>query len=111
MDITQIDATLLKKFPTSAQLYEKASQVLPSGITHDARYLRPFPPYIERAQGPHKWDVDGNQFVDYWMGHGSLILGHAHPKLVTAVQEQVARGTHYGGSHELEIRWGRWNDY
>ncbi|NLN16899.1 MAG: aspartate aminotransferase family protein [Firmicutes bacterium] len=93
------------QLPNSKILYNRALQVLPSGVTHDARYLAPFPPYIARASGSKKWDVDGNEYVDYWMGHGALLLGHAHPKLVQAVQEQVAKGTHLGGCHELEIRW------
>jgi glutamate-1-semialdehyde 2,1-aminomutase len=93
------------QLPHSKILYERACQVLPSGLTHDGRHLTPFPPYIDRANGSTKWDVDGNEYVDYWMGHGALLLGHAHPKLVQAIQEQVARGTHFGGCHELEVRW------
>ncbi|PYN09948.1 MAG: aspartate aminotransferase family protein, partial [Candidatus Rokuibacteriota bacterium] len=52
-----------------------------------------------------KWDVDGHEYIDYWMGHGALFLGHCHPAVVKAIQGQVARGTHFGASHELEIRW------
>jgi glutamate-1-semialdehyde 2,1-aminomutase len=50
--------------------------------------------------------VDGNEIIDYVMGHGALFLGHAYPDITRAVQEQVSRGTHYGASHELELRWG-----
>ncbi|WP_231577918.1 aminotransferase class III-fold pyridoxal phosphate-dependent enzyme [Thermorudis peleae] len=74
-------------------------------MTHDARYLRPFPLYVERASGPKKWDVDGNELIDYAMGHGALLLGHAHPAIVEAVTAQVQRGTHYGAGHELELEW------
>jgi glutamate-1-semialdehyde 2,1-aminomutase len=91
--------------PKSAALYERARQVIPGGITHDGRHLAPFPVYVERAQGAYKWDVDGNQYIDYWMGHGALFLGHCHPKVVKAIQDQAARGTHVGASHELEVRW------
>jgi len=93
------------KHPRSAALAERARAAIPGGITHDIRHLVPFAPYIERAQGSRKWDVDGHEYVDYWMGHGALFLGHCHPVVVKAVQEQVARGTHVGASHELEIRW------
>ena len=55
--------------------------------------------------GPRKWDVDGNEYVDYFGGHGALLLGHAHPAVVEAVQQQVAQGTHWGSSHALEVRW------
>ena len=51
------------------------------------------------------WDVDGNEYIDYIMGHGALLLGHSHPQVVRAIQEQLARGVHYGGNHELEIEW------
>jgi glutamate-1-semialdehyde 2,1-aminomutase len=91
--------------PKAAALFERAQQVIPGGITHDIRYLRPFPIYVERAAGPRKWDVDGHEYLDYWMGHGALFLGHGHPAVVRAIQEQAARGTHLGASHELEVRW------
>ncbi|HUF92632.1 MAG TPA: aminotransferase class III-fold pyridoxal phosphate-dependent enzyme [Candidatus Limnocylindria bacterium] len=91
--------------PKSAALAERARRAIPGGITHDIRHLTPFPVYIERAAGTRKWDVDGHEYVDYWMGHGALFLGHCHPAVVKAVQEQMARGTHLGASHELEVRW------
>src|SRR5437016_2928061 len=93
------------KHPRSAALAERARAAIPGGITHDIRHLAPFPTYIDRASGTRKWDVDGHEYVDYWMGHGALFLGHCHPAVVRAVQEQVARGTHVGASHELEVRW------
>ena len=91
--------------PKSAALYERARAIIPGGVTHDGRHMKPFPVYVERALGSHKWDVDGHDYVDYWMGHGALFLGHCHPKVVKAIQEQAARGTHFGASHELEVRW------
>jgi glutamate-1-semialdehyde 2,1-aminomutase len=93
------------RHPRAAALAERARTAIPGGITHDIRHLLPFPVYIDRARGTRKWDVDGHEYVDYWMGHGALFLGHCHPAVVTAVQEQVARGTHFGASHELEVRW------
>lgn len=91
--------------PRSAALHERAVKVLPSGVTHDSRYLRPFLIALERADGPRKWDVDGLEYVDYVMGHGSLLLGHNFPAVQGAVAAQLARGTHYGGNHELEVAW------
>ncbi|MEE9278215.1 MAG: aminotransferase class III-fold pyridoxal phosphate-dependent enzyme, partial [Dehalococcoidia bacterium] len=76
-------------------------------VTHDIRYFEPFPVYVERAQGARKWDVDGNEIIDFVMGHGALLFGHAHPLLVKAVSEQIQRGTHYGASHKLEVEWAR----
>ena len=91
--------------PGSATLFERARKVLPSGITHDARYLDPYSIHVARAAGPRKWDVDGNEYVDYFGGHGAMLLGHSHPAVVEAVQRQMELGTHYGSSHELEVRW------
>jgi glutamate-1-semialdehyde 2,1-aminomutase len=100
-----IQDTFRAMHPKSAALAERARAAIPGGITHDIRHLLPFPVYMDRASGTRKWDVDGHEYVDYWMGHGALFLGHCHPAVVKAVQEQVARGTHLGASHELEVRW------
>ena len=94
--------------PGSAAASEKASRLFPSGVTHDLRYIEPYGLYITRAQGPRKWDVDGNCYVDYFGGHGALLLGHCHPKVVEAVNQQIERGTHFGASHETEIAWAEW---
>jgi glutamate-1-semialdehyde 2,1-aminomutase len=94
-----------QRHPKSAALAERARRSIPGGITHDIRYLLPFPVYVTRATGSRKWDVDGHEYIDYWMGHGALFLGHAHAAVVAAVQDQMARGTHYGANHELEVRW------
>ncbi len=100
-----IHETYRAKHPTSAALAERARKAIPGGITHDIRHLVPFAVYIDRARGSRKWDVDGHEYVDYWMGHGALFLGHGHPAVVQAVQAQMERGTHLGASHELEVRW------
>src|SRR5689334_18455486 len=92
--------TYERKHPGSAKLYAEAMQVFPAGVTHDTRYVTPFPLYAERGEGARKWDVDGNEIVDYVMGHGALLLGHSRPEVVAAVREQVGRGTHLGASHE-----------
>jgi glutamate-1-semialdehyde 2,1-aminomutase len=96
------------EFAGSRRLHLQAKQLFPNGVTHDLRYLEPFPIYVERAEGSHKWDVDGHELIDYWSGHGALLLGHSHPDVVGAVQNQVARGTHPGACHRLEIEWGQW---
>src|SRR5262245_11087786 len=96
------------EFPTSARLYRQAQEVFPQGGTHDLRYREPFPVYIDRAAGVRKWDVDGHELIDYWSGHGALLLGHSHPEVVEAVQRQMVKATHPGACHELEVEWGRW---
>jgi glutamate-1-semialdehyde 2,1-aminomutase len=96
------------RFPRSRQLHERAREVFPNGVTHDLRHLHPFPVYVERAEGGHKWTVEGHPLVDYWSGHGALLLGHSHPAVVEAVRAQAARATHPGACHEAEVRWGEW---
>ena len=100
-----IDARFLDSHQRSAALHAGASALLPGGITHDIRHFEPFPIYVERAAGCRKWDVDGNEIIDFVMGHGALLYGHAHPLLVDAVSQQIRRGTHYGASHEREVEW------
>src|SRR6266849_6173181 len=90
------------EFINSRKLFEQAKAVFPNGVTHDLRHLEPFPVYIERAEGAYKWDVDGHKLIDYWAGHGALLLGHGHPAVVEAVQHQMSRSTHPGACHELE---------
>jgi len=103
---TILDA-YLRSHPGSRKLYEDSLRTFPSGVTHDIRYTSPFPIFVERAQGSRKWDVDGNEYVDYVMGHGALFLGHAYPQITHALAEQAAKGTHYGANHRLELEWGR----
>ena len=106
-EVLDYERTYVERHPGSRRLYEQALGVFPSGVTHDNRYLQPFPIYCTHAAGAHKWDVDGHQYVDFLVGHGALLLGHAHPAVVRAVAEQLPRATHLGASHELEIRWGQ----
>ncbi len=94
------------KTPGSARLYRRAVDVFPGGVTHDTRYLQPYPLYIDRAAGSRKWDVDSHEYVDYIGGHGALLLGHNHPQITESVRSQLAKGTHFGASHELELRLG-----
>ncbi|HKS91003.1 MAG TPA: aminotransferase class III-fold pyridoxal phosphate-dependent enzyme [Tepidiformaceae bacterium] len=100
-----IEQSFIDRHPGSSTLYARASKVLPSGVTHDSRFMRPFPVYIDHAAGAYKWDVDGQRYIDYVVGHGALLLGQSHPVVLEAASAQLARGTHYGGSHELEIAW------
>ena len=93
---------------SSQKLYERARQLFPDAVTHDNRRMQPFPLYVDRADGAYKWDVDGHRYIDYWMGHGALLLGHNPPVVREAVREQAMKGTHYGACHEKEVEWGEW---
>ncbi len=106
MAVDKIVEEYIRAHPGSQKLHERAVKVFAAdGATHVSRVLDPFRPYITHAKGSRKWDVDGNEYTDYVLGHGALILGHSHPDIVRAVQEQMAKGTHYGENHELEIEW------
>lgn len=104
----RVETAYRDEFPTSAGLYERGCSLFPSGVTHDTRYLQPFPIYVDHAKGSKKYDVDDHEIIDYWAGHGALLLGHSHPAVVEAVRQQVERSTHPGACHELELRWGDW---
>jgi glutamate-1-semialdehyde 2,1-aminomutase len=104
---SRITAAFRERTRGSAALAKQAGSLFPSGVTHDARYLEPYGVYIERADGPHKWDVDGNRYVDFYGGHGALLLGHRHPVVMHAVSEALDAGTHFGASHSREVQWAR----
>jgi glutamate-1-semialdehyde 2,1-aminomutase len=89
----------------SGAWYERARKAVGGGLGHDVRHAVPFPTYIARAQGAHKWDVDGHRFIDYHVGNGALILGHAHPAIVEAVIKAAPLGTHFGNDHPLQVEW------
>jgi glutamate-1-semialdehyde 2,1-aminomutase len=84
-------------------LFEQAQKVLPAGVSYGIRALPPYPFYIDHAKGVKLYDVDGNVYTDYWVGHGAMILGHANDVVIKAVEKQLPLGTHYGFSHEKEI--------
>ncbi len=100
-----IDEAYRARFPGSRALYERALQLMPSGINHDVRRIAPFPVYVDHAKGSRKWDVDGNEIIDFAVGHGALILGHGHPRVLEAILEQSAKVTHASAPTATEIRW------
>jgi glutamate-1-semialdehyde 2,1-aminomutase len=96
--------TYTEAFPAWQQLSRRAGRVLAAGAMHDSQLLGPIEPFFDRAQGPYKWSGE-HRFVDYWSGHGSLLMGHAFPPVVAAVTQQMQRGSHFGGMHENVLRW------
>jgi len=96
----------MKKTRKSARLWKEASKIMPGGITANIKYFEPYPIFIKKAQGSKIYDVDDNEYVDYCLCFGPLILGHGHPAVVEAVQKQLSEnGTIiYGTPHELEIK-------
>jgi glutamate-1-semialdehyde 2,1-aminomutase len=94
------------KTKKSAEWFEVASKHLPGGVTGNVKFYPPYPVYLKKAKGSHVWDLDGNDYIDYMLCFGPLILGHAHPKVIDAVRKQLDRdGTQiFGAPHELEAR-------
>lgn len=90
----------------SADLYARARNVLAGGVSHEGRYQAPHPKYVTRAEGARKWETDGTEYIDYAMGSASLLLGHAHPDVIGAMQAQLENGSFYSDSHPLEVIWG-----
>jgi glutamate-1-semialdehyde 2,1-aminomutase len=104
---SKILAAYRARTPRAEALARQARGVLPSGIVHDSRRTWPYSIYGDHAAGSHKWDIDGNEYVDYYGGHGSLLLGHQHPQVIAAIQAQLGKGMHLAAANELEIEWAR----
>jgi glutamate-1-semialdehyde 2,1-aminomutase len=91
----------------SAALFRQAQQIIPGGVNSPVRAFKSVdlqPPFIQRAAGSRVYDVDGNTYIDYVGSWGPMILGHAHPKVVAAVQAAAATGCSFGAPTELEVR-------
>ena len=94
----------------SSDLFDEAQRYLPGGVNSPVRAFRAVggrPFFVERGEGSRVYDVDGNAYIDYVCSWGPLILGHAHPKVVEALQQAVERGTSYGAPTELEVTLAR----
>ena len=90
------------RYANSKRLLERARQSLAGGVSSPFRSKFPVPLFFRDALGPRLWDVDGNEYIDYVLAWGPLILGHRHPRLTEAVVEQAARPHIYGAQHQLE---------
>ncbi|MBI4546760.1 MAG: glutamate-1-semialdehyde 2,1-aminomutase [Ignavibacteriae bacterium] len=91
----------------SEKLFRQALQVIPGGVNSPVRAFKSValtPPFIKKAKGAYVWDVDGNKYIDYVCSWGPLILGHAHPRIVRAVQQTAKGGTSFGAPTELEVK-------
>jgi glutamate-1-semialdehyde 2,1-aminomutase len=92
--------------PLSSALFRRALEVTPGGVNSPVRAFRgvggnPF--FVDRAEGARIWDADGNEYIDYVLSWGPMILGHAHPAVVAAVRDAAGRGTSYGAPTAAEV--------
>ena len=106
-------AALDDKHVRSLAYREEAKAHLPGGVSSSWQTWPPHPIYVSRGKGSRVWDIDGNEYVDYHNGYGVMVMGHAHPKIVEAVQRRVELGTHFAQptedalvvAEELEARY------
>ena len=81
--------------PRSQKLWKEAREVMPRGVPSSFQDAAPQPVFMERGKGSRVWDVDGNEYVDFHNGFGVMVVGHAHPKIVDAVSQRIALGSHF----------------
>src|SRR3954462_6651891 len=93
----------LARTPRSRELFERATESLPGGSTRTTVYTAPYPPYVASGAGLRMRDVDGNDYRDFLGNYSALILGHAHPAVVAAVESQVRRGSAFAAPTEVEV--------
>lgn len=94
----------------SEQLFAEALDLLPGGVSSPVRAFRAVggsPLFFERGEGAYLVDVDGNRYVDYVLSWGPLVLGHAHPRVVAALEEALRKGTSFGAPSPLELELAR----
>ncbi|MEK7313171.1 MAG: aminotransferase class III-fold pyridoxal phosphate-dependent enzyme, partial [Deltaproteobacteria bacterium] len=90
----------------SKRIMKKALGLIPGGVNSPVRALKAVggnPLFIKKAKGSKIYDVDGNSYIDYIGSWGPMILGHAHPKVISALKKALERGTSYGAPTELEV--------
>jgi glutamate-1-semialdehyde 2,1-aminomutase len=95
-----------KKTHNSKKIYHYSIKIFPGGISHNIRFFRPYPFFVNKARDNHLFDVDGNKYVDYWMGHWALILGHSPNVVVKNLDRQIRQGTLYGTANDVSIKLG-----
>ncbi|NCG36311.1 MAG: glutamate-1-semialdehyde 2,1-aminomutase [Actinobacteria bacterium] len=91
---------------TNASLFERAQAVIPGGVNSPVRAFGSVggtPYFVARAEGPFVFDVEGRRYIDYVQSYGPSILGHAHPAIISAIQDAAVRGTSYGAPTENEV--------
>ncbi len=93
------------KTPLSENLFKRAKEVMPGGISHNIHFFPPYPFFIKKTKGSKIWDVDGNEYVDLWMGNYTHILGHRPRVVVQAIEKQLKEGIHWGALYKKQIEW------
>ncbi|MEM3391214.1 MAG: glutamate-1-semialdehyde 2,1-aminomutase [Archaeoglobaceae archaeon] len=95
------------KLERSKELYSEAIGLMPGGVSSPVRAFKPHPIYVAKAKGSKLYDVDGNEFIDYCMAFGALILGHANEELKKEIKNKLEEGWIYGTPIELEVEYAK----
>jgi glutamate-1-semialdehyde 2,1-aminomutase len=106
MSHRDLDISYENKTQTSKKLFRKATKVFAGGINHNIRFFEPYPFFSKSAKGKNLYDVDDNEYTDYWMGHWSLILGHSPRTVVNALSKQIRNGTLHGTANNISVKLG-----
>lgn len=97
--------TYRQKTPLSENLFKRSREVMPGGISHNIHYFPPYPFFLKEAKGSKIQDVDGNEYIDLWMGHYTHILGHHSEIIVEAIEQRLKEGIHWGIVFEKQVEW------
>jgi len=87
----------------SSQMFTRAKKSMVNGVPSSYQQRKPWPIFLTEGHGSRIWDVDGNEYIDFHNGFGSMVQGHAHPAIVEAVQDRVTKGTHFAAPIEDAI--------
>ena len=87
----------------SEKLFNKSQKLLPGGVGGSSPSYEPYPIFIDRADGSKIWDVDGNEYIDFNLCWGVLLVGHSHPKIIEGLNDQLKKGTIYGLPHRESV--------
>ncbi|MGA9161906.1 MAG: aminotransferase class III-fold pyridoxal phosphate-dependent enzyme, partial [Actinomycetota bacterium] len=93
--IEEQEAELEPKHRASIEYRATAERHVAGGVASSWQASPPHAIFVERGDGSHLWDIDGNEYVDYHLGYGAMVVGHAHPAIVEAIERQVRLGTHF----------------
>jgi glutamate-1-semialdehyde 2,1-aminomutase len=96
-------ARLLDRTTASKALFERASVHLPLGVASSFQAGDPYPLYVAKGNGAHVWDVDGNEYLDFHGGFGANMVGHAHPKIIEAIDRAARTGTHFAATTDVTV--------
>jgi glutamate-1-semialdehyde 2,1-aminomutase len=106
-ETTAIERDYEGKTTKSRRMFQKALNYFAGGQSHNARFFEPYPFFSEKARGKYIWDIDGNRYVDYWMGHTALIMGHSPRAVSSVLRKQVSNGLLFGTPNRFAFELGQ----